>query len=156
LFTGRRVDILDNSSLKIQYNRNRYYDYYTGRWLTHDTLGYVDGMSLYEYVKSRPTVSADPNGAFAIGPVCVWLVRKAVKDTKGMDDKYRHCYVGCKTSFYCHPMLCVDAGVLKELLDLAGLGTPEVADLIATWAGCGCGLMPCSCKCCCELLGYSP
>jgi len=30
-FTGRRLDILDNSSLKIQYSRNRYYDYYTGR-----------------------------------------------------------------------------------------------------------------------------
>jgi len=39
LFTGRRVDILNNSSLKIQYNRNRYYDYYTGRWLTQDPLG---------------------------------------------------------------------------------------------------------------------
>ena len=39
LFTGRRVDILDideqsNSSLKIQYNRNRYYSYTTGRWLS--------------------------------------------------------------------------------------------------------------------------
>jgi hypothetical protein len=57
-------------SLKIQYNRNRYYDYYTGRWLTHDPLGinpadgalnplsirrqYKDGMSLYEYVHSSP------------------------------------------------------------------------------------------------------
>jgi YD repeat-containing protein len=39
LFTGRRVDILDNGSLKIQYSRNRYYDYYTGRWLSHDPLG---------------------------------------------------------------------------------------------------------------------
>jgi len=41
LFTGRRVDILDSGSLKIQYNRNRYYDYYTGRWLTHDPLGFL-------------------------------------------------------------------------------------------------------------------
>jgi len=39
LFTASRVDILDSGSLKIQYNRNRYYDYYTGRWLTHDPLG---------------------------------------------------------------------------------------------------------------------
>ena len=39
LFTGRRLDILDNSSLKIQYNRNRYYDYYAGRWLTYDPAG---------------------------------------------------------------------------------------------------------------------
>jgi hypothetical protein len=30
LFTGRQVDILDANSLKIQYNRNRYYDSYTG------------------------------------------------------------------------------------------------------------------------------
>ncbi len=36
LFTGRTLDILDNRSLKLQYNRNRYYDQYTGRWLTHD------------------------------------------------------------------------------------------------------------------------
>jgi RHS repeat-associated protein len=36
LFTGRRVDIIDEGSLKLQYNRNRYYDQYTGRWLTHD------------------------------------------------------------------------------------------------------------------------
>ncbi len=36
LFTGRRLDILDSGSLKLQYNRNRYYDQHTGRWLTHD------------------------------------------------------------------------------------------------------------------------
>jgi len=39
LFTGRRWDTLNNGSLKIQYSRNRYYDYHTGRFLTHDTLG---------------------------------------------------------------------------------------------------------------------
>jgi RHS repeat-associated protein len=63
LFTGRRVDILDNSSLKIQYNRNRYYDYYTGRWLTHDPLGYLDSMNLYEYATSNPVVFLDSSGA---------------------------------------------------------------------------------------------
>ena len=78
LFTGRRVDILDSSSLKIQYNRNRYYDYYSGRWLTHDPLGitpnpqkpnkfdvvtqYNDGLSLYEYVGSNPVHYIDPTG----------------------------------------------------------------------------------------------
>jgi RHS repeat-associated protein len=39
MFTGRRVDFLDNGSLTLQYNRHRYYDYYTGRWTTHDPLG---------------------------------------------------------------------------------------------------------------------
>jgi RHS repeat-associated protein len=39
LFTGRELEILDYGSLKIQYNRNRYYDSYTGRWTTQDPLG---------------------------------------------------------------------------------------------------------------------
>jgi len=62
MFTGRRVDYLDSGSLKIQFNRNRYYDYYTGRWTTHDPIGYADGMNLYEYVQSRSLTSTDPWG----------------------------------------------------------------------------------------------
>jgi len=79
LFTGRRLDILDiNGSLKIQYNRNRYYDPETGRWLTHDPLGitpnppkpnffdaasqYIDGMNLYEYVGSAAPMALDAAG----------------------------------------------------------------------------------------------
>ena len=38
-FTGRRLDFLDNGKLKLQINRHRYYDYYTGRWLTQDPVG---------------------------------------------------------------------------------------------------------------------
>ena len=78
LFTGRRLDILDRRSLKIQYNRNRYYDPETGRWLTHDPLGitpnppkpnffdaasqYIDGMNLYEYVGSAAPMALDAAG----------------------------------------------------------------------------------------------
>jgi RHS repeat-associated protein len=67
--------------LKIQYNRNRYYDYYTGRWTTHDPLGlrghksvagplrqYTAGMALYEYVGSHPIIGADPYGQFSLEP----------------------------------------------------------------------------------------
>jgi len=61
-FTGRRLDILDSGSLKLQYNRNRYYDNYAGRWLTHDPLGYVDSMNLYEYVSSNPINRIDSMG----------------------------------------------------------------------------------------------
>ena len=85
LFTGRRVDILDSGSLKIQSNRNRYYNYYTGRWLTQDPLGitpnaqwpnrfspagqYRDGLSLYEYGGSNPQVHLDPRGLTILKPV---------------------------------------------------------------------------------------
>ncbi|MBX3382415.1 MAG: hypothetical protein KF864_02795 [Phycisphaeraceae bacterium] len=33
-----------------------------GRWNRRDPLGYVDGMSLYEYVGSRAVVAVDPSG----------------------------------------------------------------------------------------------
>ena len=93
LFTGRRLDILDNSSLKIQYNRNRYYDYYTGRWLTHDPLGvtpntqkpnlfvpigqYGDSLNLYEAFSSNPSTNFDPFGleACSCGPDITTLLR---------------------------------------------------------------------------------
>jgi len=62
LFTGRTVDTLDNGNLKIQYNRNRYYNQKTARWLTQDPLGYGDGLNLYEYVQSHPLFLLDPAG----------------------------------------------------------------------------------------------
>ena len=78
LFTGRQADFLDGGNLLLQDNRHRYYDYYTGRWLTHDLLGitpnpqktntfdvleqYANAFNLYEYVKSNPMGYADSFG----------------------------------------------------------------------------------------------
>jgi RHS repeat-associated protein len=78
MFTGRNVDFLDSGNLKLQYNRNRYYDCETGRWLTQDPLGivpnaqwpnvfysaiqYKDTLNLYEYVKSNPIGHVDTFG----------------------------------------------------------------------------------------------
>jgi RHS repeat-associated protein len=88
LFTGRRVDILDNGSLKIQYNRNRYYDYYTGRWLTHDPAAinpdggkqnpfsilrqYAFSPNLYEYANSNPLKYIDMYGTSAVDCGVTW------------------------------------------------------------------------------------
>jgi RHS repeat-associated protein len=74
--------MLDGGNLPLQYNRNRHYDQYTGRWFTHDPLGivpnvqklnrldplgqYTDGMSLYEYAGSNPVLYVDPDGRFMI------------------------------------------------------------------------------------------
>ena len=77
-FTGRRVDFLDNGALVLQYSRNRYYDYHTGRWLTHDPWGvnpnefqqnkfdiigqYKESINIYEYNNTNPIYKIDPFG----------------------------------------------------------------------------------------------
>ncbi|MHC4867564.1 MAG: RHS repeat domain-containing protein [Planctomycetota bacterium] len=91
-FTGRRADFLDGNSLTLQINRHRYYDYYTGRWLTHDPLGvdpagYVDGMNLYQYVRSNPVWLVDPAGLVGASCNCCeylyikqcWVIRRSLE-----------------------------------------------------------------------------
>ena len=61
-FTGRRLDVIESGTWMIQYHRNRFYDYKTGRWLNQDPIGYQDGVNLYEYVGSSPMNRVDPMG----------------------------------------------------------------------------------------------
>jgi RHS repeat-associated protein len=42
--------------------RHRVYDAGVGRWTRRDPLGYVDGMSVYQYVSTTPIVATDPSG----------------------------------------------------------------------------------------------
>jgi len=42
--------------------RNRVYHVRLGLWLQRDPEGYVDGMSLYEYVRSKPCIATDARG----------------------------------------------------------------------------------------------
>jgi RHS repeat-associated protein len=53
LFTGRRLD----EETGLYYYRARFYSPERGRFLQRDPLGYVDGMNLYEYTKSRPKIA---------------------------------------------------------------------------------------------------
>jgi len=39
----------------------------TGTWMQRDTLDYVDGLSLYQYVGGNPIVKTDPTGSCAEG-----------------------------------------------------------------------------------------
>ena len=72
-FTGRRLHFHETlhddpdpanpePNRQVQYSRARHYCPIHGRFLQQDPAEYVDGMNLYEYVSSRPTVLTDPTG----------------------------------------------------------------------------------------------
>jgi len=78
LFTGRLTDTINDAAVtyadadttgfrRLQDNRNRTYDPKHGRWLQRDPSGYQDGMSLYVYVRSKPTTRVDPHGFLTHG-----------------------------------------------------------------------------------------
>ena len=58
LFAGYRHD----PETDLYHVRNRYHHSGLGRWMTRDPAGYVDGMNLYEYIMSTPTMGTDPFG----------------------------------------------------------------------------------------------
>ena len=58
MFAGRRFDI----EIGLYYNRARYYNPYTGRFLQADPIGYGDGMNLYAYCGNNPVGLSDPSG----------------------------------------------------------------------------------------------
>src|SRR5262249_47908031 len=52
-----------DAEINLQYNRARYYDPTTQRWLSQDPLGFDAGDSnLYRYVNNGPTAATDPSG----------------------------------------------------------------------------------------------
>jgi RHS repeat-associated protein len=58
-FTGRE----HNAALNLYYNRARFYDPATGRFLSKDTIGFESrDMNLYRYVNNSPTNGTDPSG----------------------------------------------------------------------------------------------
>ena len=59
LYCGYRYDPESN----MYQVRNRYYHPTLGRWAQRDPGGYVDGMNLYEYVRSSPVGYVDPDGS---------------------------------------------------------------------------------------------
>jgi RHS repeat-associated protein len=58
LFAGYRFD----AETGLYHVRNRQYHPTLGRWLQRDPAGYVDGVSLYQYVAANPGRYRDPNG----------------------------------------------------------------------------------------------
>jgi RHS repeat-associated protein len=62
-FTGREFD----GDTGLQYNRARYLDPRTGRWMAGDPLGFASGdNNLYRYVKNSPTNATDSTGTIGV------------------------------------------------------------------------------------------
>jgi RHS repeat-associated protein len=58
LFAGYRWD----QTTGVYLDRHRPLHVHLGSWMQRDMLGYIDGMSLYEYVRSNPLRYTDPSG----------------------------------------------------------------------------------------------
>jgi RHS repeat-associated protein len=63
LYTGRDLD----ATTGLQYNRARWYDSQTGRWMSEDPIGFGDGPNPFLYVHNNPTSYTDPSGLEADG-----------------------------------------------------------------------------------------
>jgi RHS repeat-associated protein len=62
-WTGRQLDV----ETGLQYNRARWYDSLTGRWISQDPMGFDAGDSnLYRYVKNQAIDATDPSGEIVI------------------------------------------------------------------------------------------
>ena len=63
-WTGRETEVTTG----LQYNRARYYDSQTGRWMSQDPLGFAAGDSnLSRYVGNKATAYTDPSGLAGVG-----------------------------------------------------------------------------------------
>ncbi|MFO0011411.1 MAG: RHS repeat-associated core domain-containing protein, partial [Planctomycetota bacterium] len=64
-YTGREFD----RDVGLQYNRARWYDPTTGRWISQDPIGFAGGdANLYRYVGNHGTYATDPSGN-----IIVWV-----------------------------------------------------------------------------------
>jgi RHS repeat-associated protein len=78
LYTGQRFD--GESALYLF--RNRYHDPSLGRFISRDPVGYLVGMSLYDYADSRPNVKRDPSGLRCWSDACTWGDKDQIEVTE--------------------------------------------------------------------------
>jgi RHS repeat-associated protein len=75
VWTGRELD----TETALQYNRDRYYDSSTGKWMSEDPLGFRAGDSnLYRYVHNKAPNARDPSGRYFFLDDLVFIVGGAL------------------------------------------------------------------------------
>ena len=55
MFTGQRLDTLDDNVLKLMYYKGRYYNSAIGRFLQRDPIGIQDGLCLFDFFEDNGT-----------------------------------------------------------------------------------------------------
>jgi RHS repeat-associated protein len=74
-YTARELD----AESGLQYNRARYLDSFTGRFISEDPISFQGGDSnLYRYVFNSPTKFIDPTGEIAFLPILGYIAATAV------------------------------------------------------------------------------
>lgn len=58
-----------------------------------------------------------------------------VVERENRNDKFKHCALSCMLTLRCGSYDAFSIGLLKEFLDLLGMGTPEIDDLKANRYG---------------------
>jgi RHS repeat-associated protein len=120
-WTGRELDV----ETGLQYNRARYYDATTRRWMGQDPLGFDAGDSnLYRYVNNQPTGATDPSGFQGIGNREVAGVN--------MDARYKKEHPNWKYDTCGGPgTLIIIAGGNKQDRDLANQAVAKYGGVVA-------------------------
>jgi len=75
----------------LHYNRHRYYDYDTGRYISRDPLGLGGGINVYAYAGGNPVAYYDPLGLKKFGrnhPHCVAIRQKMTGLQNELDTRW--------------------------------------------------------------------
>jgi len=91
------VGYVFNNEVELYTVRFRWYSPELGRWLEKDPVGYVDGMHMFEYVRSKPLVARDPVGLFQDpGWVRLREIQMLEDLKKGKGKKTEECKKQCR------------------------------------------------------------
>ncbi|OCG37396.1 hypothetical protein A9G29_11470 [Gilliamella sp. Fer2-1] len=98
----------------LHYNLNRYYDPFTGRYITQDPLGILGGLNSYQYVNGDPINWIDPLGLIKIE-------NNGLEGIAGKDANSNVTQSGIdKSADFSRPLTPSDLGVKGTLSELDG------------------------------------
>ena len=175
LYTGREATGMSD----VYYYRARYYESSTGRFISEDPIGVIAETNPYRYVGNDPVRFFDPLGLERVNrpyppappiprdqQVCqgklqyLWLLKQEA-ESWDVNDKWKHCYLGCEIAKACGNVANFTTAWAKEVADAATnfrnwlsrdprRRRVEFADIQATRAGEPCSRDRDGCDCCCR------